>query len=151
MFNKVKDFFQGSAGLVVDQRGQPTSRDLQIATAILLLEMAGIDEDYAPEEIQACFRTMEEQFNIGDSEILQLMEEAQTLRDKQGKIDEFVAAFPRRFAHQLIADTLLAQQKPDLARKGTERELVELPHAYRIAAGGRCTQRLWQRYCEWQA
>src|SRR3546814_2481486 len=50
------------------------------------------------------------------------------------EVDELVAAFPRRFAHQFISDALFAQQKTDLARKGTERELIELPHGSGIAA-----------------
>src|SRR5690606_18131941 len=59
------------------------------------------------------------------------------------QIDEFVAPLPRRFAHQFVTHALFAQQKADLARKGTERELIELPHASGIAAAGRHAQRLW--------
>ena len=44
------------------------------------------------------------------------------------QVDELVAPLPRIFAHQLMRDALLAEDQPDLAGKGTERELVQLPH-----------------------
>lgn len=97
MFDKLKDFFSGDASLQVDSGGEPTKRDLQIATGVLLLEMAGADEDFAPEEVQAAFRTMEQQFDIKDMETLELMEEAQKAREDQGKIDAFIAALNTNF------------------------------------------------------
>ena len=53
------------------------------------------------------------------------------------EVDELVAPLPRRLAQQFIADPLFAQQKPDLAGKGTKRKLIELPHGFDIAAAGR--------------
>src|SRR5437763_10212009 len=44
------------------------------------------------------------------------------------QVHELVAAFPRVLAHQFMADTLLGEDQADLARKGAERELEELPH-----------------------
>src|SRR3546814_10686412 len=40
----------------------------------------------------------------------------------------------RGLAHHIIADPLFAEQEPDLARKGTERKLIELPHAHLCSA-----------------
>src|SRR3546814_5468029 len=57
-------------------------------------------------------------------------------------VDEFVASFPRRFAHQLITHALFAEQKANFAREGTQGELIELPHAHGIAAAGPGAQRL---------
>ena len=44
------------------------------------------------------------------------------------QVDELVALFPRVLAHQLMADAFLGKDQPDLARKGAQRELEELPH-----------------------
>ncbi len=100
MFDKLKGFFSGDASLEVNASGEATSKDLQIATGVLLLEMAGADDDFAPEEVQAIFRTMEDQFKIKDMETLDLMEEAQQAREDQGKIDEFVAAINTNFSDE---------------------------------------------------
>ena len=56
------------------------------------------------------------------------------------QVHELVAAFPRVLAHQFMADTLLGEDQADLARKGAERELEELPHgAAALAAKGRAS------------
>src|SRR3546814_3261575 len=61
------------------------------------------------------------------------------------EVDEFVASFPRRFAHQLITNALFAEQKENFARAGTKGELIELPHAHGIATSGPGAQRLCGR------
>ena len=98
MFNKLKDFFEGEATLQVDKGGEPTDADLQMATGIILLEMAGSDEDYAPEEVKTIFRTMEKQFQMSDTEVLDLLENADKLRQNKGKIDDFVTAINENFS-----------------------------------------------------
>jgi uncharacterized tellurite resistance protein B-like protein len=97
MFHKVKEFFAGKTSLEIDQSGEPTSKDIQIATAVLLLEMAGSDEDYAPEEVKTCFAVLERQFDIDDQETIDIFETADTLRRETGKIDEFVAKINEHF------------------------------------------------------
>ena len=98
MLKQIKEFFQGEAtSLDVDKSGEPTNKDLQVATGVLLLEMAGADEDFAPEEVRAIFSTMEEQFNIKDMETLEIMESAESLRQEQGKIDEFIKTLNQSF------------------------------------------------------
>jgi len=97
MLNKVKDFFSGKTSLDIDKSGAPTSKDLQIASAVLLLEMAGADDDYAPEEVKACFSVLEQQFGIEDEETIAIFESAEQARQDKGKIDEFVAAINENF------------------------------------------------------
>ncbi len=97
MLNKVREFFSGKTTLEVDKSGEPSSKDLQIASAVLLLEMAGSDKDYAPEEVKACFQVLEQQFNIEDTETLEIFETAEKMREEQGKIDQFVATINEAF------------------------------------------------------
>ncbi len=97
MFNKIKDYFEKDLPLDVDESGDPTDKDVKLATAVLLLEMAGSDNDYAPEETRTIAKTMCNQFNIEDSEILSLLTEADALRNKEQKIDSFVEAINNSF------------------------------------------------------
>jgi len=100
MFKSVKEFFRGETSLEVDSTGNPTSRDIQIATGVLLLEMAGSDEDYAPEEVQTIFRTLEDQFGVDQDEAMNLLEIADAARHEKGKIDEFIKSITQHFSEE---------------------------------------------------
>ena len=97
MFNKIKEYFEGEASLQVDKSGKVTDEDMQIATGLLLLEMAGKDEDFAPEEVQAIFRAMESEFDLKDTEVMALLEDAEQIRKEKGKIDEIVTSINNNF------------------------------------------------------
>ena len=97
MFGKLKDFFSGKSALVTDAQGQATDRDLQIATGVLLLEMAGKDQDYAPEEVQTIFQVMKTEFSIDEPQVMELLEMADSIRAEKGKIDDFVDAINSGF------------------------------------------------------
>ena len=51
------------------------------------------------------------------------------------EVHELVTTLPRILAHQLMADALLGEDESDLARKGAQRELEELPHRAGALAG----------------
>lgn len=90
MFKKVNEFLKGSVKLDVDASGNPTDEDILIATGVLLLQMAGSDADFAPEEVRTIFQVMKLQFNIEEGEVKSLLEQANSLREEKGKIDEFI-------------------------------------------------------------
>ncbi len=58
------------------------------STGVLMLEMAGADEDYDPEEVKTCFRTLEKSFAISDTKALEILEEAETIRADREKVSE---------------------------------------------------------------
>ena len=90
MFNKVSEFLKGDVKLDIDASGNPTEEDLLIATGVLLLQMAGSDADFAPEEVRTIFQVMKSQFNVAEGELKNLLEQANSLREERGKIDEFI-------------------------------------------------------------
>lgn len=96
MFDKFRAIFGGSV-LSKDAKGQPTERDVVIATGVLLLEMAGADEDYAPEETQAIFDIMETNFGLTKEEALEILEAADAVRRDGTKLDEFVKTINESF------------------------------------------------------
>ena len=98
MLEKIVDFFHGKTTLEIDKDGKPSESTLKVATAVLLLEMAGIDDDYAPEEVLACKSVLAKQFNLkDDDEALKILEQADSLRGEKEKIAEFVAALNTHF------------------------------------------------------
>ena len=58
------------------------------------------------------------------------------------EVHELVASLPRIFAHQFMRHALLAEHQANLARKGTERELEQLPHGACFNAGSGRVHRL---------
>lgn len=98
MFKRIQEFFKGTATLDVDATGAPTQRDALTATGVLLLEVAGQDSDYAPEETREVFRTIEAQFGIRKEEAMELLEIADAARNETKKIDEFVKNINTHFS-----------------------------------------------------
>ena len=92
MFKKLQEYLEGDASLESVASGEPSDEKLQIATGVLLLEMAGRDSDFAPEEVKAVFMAMQSQFGFEqEAEVMELLEKAVDLREKADKIDSFVA------------------------------------------------------------
>ncbi len=92
MFKKIVDLFETEQELNLNQDGTATKEELLVACGVLLLEMSGRDEDFAPEEVKTIFRVMKEKFQIeDDNSMMQLLEKAQNEREAQGKIDSFIA------------------------------------------------------------
>ena len=98
MLEKVADFLLGKTkSLVTGVDGKPTERDVQIATGVLLLEVAGADSDFAPEETKVVFESMMKQFRVNDEEVLSLLETADSLRRDKNKIDQFYDLINQHF------------------------------------------------------
>jgi uncharacterized tellurite resistance protein B-like protein len=98
MFNKVKEYFAGETTLLVDSKGEPTSEDILVAAGVLLLEMAGSDKDYAPEEVRSIYAALEKEFGVSNSEALKILEKADYLRNNTKKIDDFVSTLNSSFS-----------------------------------------------------
>lgn len=101
MFGKIKEFFAGQEALETtlekDKSGSATDRDLHIAAAVLLVEMASSDQEIAPQEGQAVVAAMSQEFGIGQSEVPELVEIAIASRQEKGRIDEFVKCINDNF------------------------------------------------------
>lgn len=98
MFKKIKEYFKGEeTSVLVDKGGRPTERDLHIATAVLLIEMASADQAIAKEEATVVCNTMGAQFGIAEDKLPELVEIAIAARKEAKKIDQFVKAINDSF------------------------------------------------------
>ena len=92
MFKTIKNFFKSSSGpvsLFVDKNGEPTSEDINIAVAVLLVEIAASDKDIAPEEGSAVIDVLIKELGIPESEHQNLIETAVAASEHGKKIGEF--------------------------------------------------------------
>ena len=102
MFKHIKYFFQGKSSLKdqlgKESKGAADPKEVkihinnlqQIATAVLLVEVAAADNEIVKQEAEAVCRVMQHQLGIPEDEVPQLVEIAVESRKKSGKIDEFV-------------------------------------------------------------
>jgi uncharacterized tellurite resistance protein B-like protein len=101
MFGKIKSFFRGELSLekslLSDKSGQASTKDLQVAALVILIEMASSDKDIAPQEAQAICDLMQTEFGIGEEAIPDLVQVATAARQEKGKIDEFVKSLNEHF------------------------------------------------------
>jgi len=82
LLDRVREFLGGpeSGGLARDRDGRPADLELQAATAVLLLEAAYGDEDYAWREHRAILRGLERGFGIGPMKVRELLGRAEEIR-----------------------------------------------------------------------
>jgi uncharacterized tellurite resistance protein B-like protein len=80
LLDRVKEHLARRAELDHDASGEAADLELRASTAVLLLEAAYGDEDYAWSEHHAIVKGLEHAFGIGRSETLELLERANEIR-----------------------------------------------------------------------
>ncbi len=104
MLKKLKDFFRGQASLEnalqVDQTGEATTTDLQVATAVILVEMASIDEEISLHEGKAIVSTMCRHFGIEEEEVPEIISTAIASRKDQDRLTEFFECINEKFSEE---------------------------------------------------
>ena len=100
MLQHIIQFFRGGpASLLADAEGAPSDEDLQIAVGVALLEIAGSDTDFAPEETEAIFHVLEHQFSIHSEQVTQLLEVADIIRKDPERLDSYYQILGSRFTN----------------------------------------------------
>lgn len=97
MLNKIKNFLSSEVNLERTHDGEEVDRELLVGIGVLMLQMAGADNDYAPEEIQSCFRSLERQFGISDEEAMKVLEEAEATRADPDKVSNLIEKITEDF------------------------------------------------------
>jgi uncharacterized tellurite resistance protein B-like protein len=93
MLEKFKSYFVGNsvgAPLAFDKDGHVADESLQVATVVLLMEVAGADHSIAQEEANALCQIMEEEFELPEEIIPHLLEVAVAAKRQAGRINEFI-------------------------------------------------------------
>ena len=117
MFERIDDFLKSQeVSLEFDQSGEPTDNDLQIATVVLLLEMANIDGDFPSEEVTSLVRTMNRVFLLSDEEVGYFVQVANELRKQPGKVDSCIEAINSHFGRRTAIVDPLQRLEADSCR-----------------------------------
>ncbi len=97
MFENIELFISGKASLKVEKSGLPTTRDLQVSVAGLLIKMANADNFLAAKEIKALIETLGKEFSLNDQEVGDLISIAEFMIKDSVRLDEFLATINDRF------------------------------------------------------
>lgn len=97
LFDKVRDNLKARASLAHDRTGADSDREIQAATAILLLEAAMGDTEYRWREHRSLVRGLERDFGLGKREILELLDEANEIRPPVVQLADVTALIRDRF------------------------------------------------------
>jgi uncharacterized tellurite resistance protein B-like protein len=98
MLNRIKNFLEGEISLDKTKDGEEVDRTLMVGIGVLMLQMAGADNDYAPEEVQSCFRTLEKHFGISDEEAMEILEEAENLKGDKEKVSSLLESLNTKYS-----------------------------------------------------
>ncbi len=139
MFKKLREYFQNDiTTLDVDKSGNPTPKDLQVATVVMLVEMASADNDIAEEEAEQICLSVAAHFGVDQDEVPELVQIAISSRQESNKIDDFVSTINDNFNEtqrlQILAmvwRVVLADGKVD---KFEERFLVQLKTRFKLSS-----------------
>ncbi len=85
MFERISDFLQGEATLDVDKSGEPTSKDLMVATVAVLLNMGHSDHSLGDDEFKAIMSSLNHEFDLSDDEAGHIVDIADILRQNKEK------------------------------------------------------------------
>jgi uncharacterized tellurite resistance protein B-like protein len=94
---RVEEHLRGRPELREDRDGKPVDLEVQAATAILLLEAAHGDEEYAWREHRTILRGLERGFGIGRDEARALLGRAQEIRPPVVKLADVTQLIAERY------------------------------------------------------
>jgi uncharacterized tellurite resistance protein B-like protein len=150
MLTAIRSFFDKHIAPQPEESPASAERRLQMATAVLLVEVARSDHDFSDVEKESVLASIQRKFGLGDSEAQELLalaeaqsREAHDLFQFTSKID---AAFTPEQKVRLIeelwraayADSVLHQYEEHLIRRVAD--MLHLSHSQFISAKLRVTE-----------
>jgi uncharacterized tellurite resistance protein B-like protein len=97
LLDQVRGLLQRRAALAQDRSGAPADLELQAATAVLLIEAAYGDSEYAWSEHRAIVRGLERSFGLGRKQVLELLGRADEIRPPAVTLADVTDALRERF------------------------------------------------------
>jgi uncharacterized tellurite resistance protein B-like protein len=104
LLDKVRTHLKDRAPLSHDRTGAESDLELRAATAVLLLEAAYGDADYAWREHRAIVKGLEREFGLGRQEILEVIGRANEIRPPVVKLADVVDVIRERLGPEQRAE-----------------------------------------------
>lgn len=99
MLRTLKELFDNFSAPAESQSPGQLAHTLQLATAVLLVEVMRADPDIGPAEQEAVMNTLREKFALADDEIARLMELAEAKAKTSYDYHRFTTSLNEHFTH----------------------------------------------------
>ena len=141
MFEKLRDIFFTQEGV---ETSADTSRRIQVATAVILLEVANSDEEFSDSERESIVGILKDNFDLSKEEVMELI--AVSDEERKGSIDiwHFANVINENFTDQekhsvmeniwkvIYADGRLDKYEDHIVHKLAR--ILHIPHSKMIEA-----------------
>ncbi|HMO17989.1 MAG TPA: TerB family tellurite resistance protein [Oligoflexia bacterium] len=103
MLKNIDQFASSGGSLEVEAEGKPTSRDLQISTAIILVKISQADDFSSWKEVNEILGMLELHFKLSASEAAKVIDIARIIVRDSDKVSQFISTVKEKFsADQLV-------------------------------------------------
>ncbi|MBL7662136.1 TerB family tellurite resistance protein [bacterium] len=123
LINKLKTFFQRPEKSIQKLAGD-SKQQVELAAAVLLLQIAGADGDYDPEETKRIYAVIEKTFALSHPAAEAMLSKADKIRSNREQLDQFFTdinanlnAKEKEFIYMLVWKVVLADKKVDKLEK----------------------------------
>jgi uncharacterized tellurite resistance protein B-like protein len=106
LLDGIRDFLRKRHALAEDRSGAEADLELQAATAVLLVEAAYGDSEYAWREHRAIVRGLEREFGLGRDETVELLGRANEIRPPVVKLADVTDVIRSRFDREQRKEVL---------------------------------------------
>jgi uncharacterized tellurite resistance protein B-like protein len=97
LFESVREHLRRRRPLAKDAKGEPADLELEVAAALLLLEAAYGDEEYAWREERVLVHGLERAFGLGRREVRELLGRAEKIRPPAVRLDDVTELLAKRY------------------------------------------------------
>lgn len=132
MLEEIKGLLKSAEHLKDNTGNDIPEHKLILAIAVLLLEMAGADDDFDPEEVKSCFRSLERLFALTDTEALQYLEEAEAVRSDKETVSHLIETLNQHFSEEQRVIVLSLVWKIVVADQKIEKHELRLANQIRV-------------------
>jgi len=98
MIKKIKLFFEQRIRVIHAESAEEVERRLELACAVLLLEVAQADQEYSAEENQKILHAIESRFSLDQQDIMQLMANADEKSAEATDYYQFTSLINKEFS-----------------------------------------------------
>lgn len=97
-FNKLIN--KNNNSLKINLKDPSAENQLKVATGVILLEMAGRDDDFDPIEVKTVFRAMEQAFQLDSEQVKHILENSQEMLCSKEQLSKVIEEINQHFSKE---------------------------------------------------